>query len=721
MLPVYHLFDYELEPDCPVEPGERYLLPFGQSNKVGILVRKIIQAPESTRTLKRVQERLDQKPLLSKHLMELIDWIAEYYCQPIGDVMFLGLPKYLRQPKSIPSTQIKIWRIEKIGPDILEGFKSKAPRQYELLLALKESERGLDALHLRQINESWRQPMKMLEEKGLVAQYMEEAAETQPTGIETGPPLTLEQQTICTQLSDELSHFAVHIIQGVTGSGKTEVYLQQMQKVLAEGRQVIYLVPEIGLTPQLLNRLRSRLGSIIAISHSAQTDLQRFQSWDKFRRGVSTVMIGTRSALFSQSNNLGLIIIDEEHDSSYRQQDGVRYHARDVAVKRAQMLNIPIIMGSATPSIESLHNIDKAHYKLYRLDKRVNHSLPPQIELLDCSQLGLTSGCSPLLLKAIQQHLNQSGQVLLYLNRRGFAPVVMCHECNWQAGCFQCDSKMTLHQSINRLICHHCGSANTLPVKCPSCGHSEIKHYGVGTEQLEKYLQQQFPAVDVIRVDRDSVSSAVQMEQKMKPVQTGAPCILIGTQMLAKGHDYPHITLVGILDTDQALFSSFYRASERLIQTVLQVSGRAGRAEKKGQALLQTAFPQQDLMKKLCKQSYSELINPILEERKLLGFPPYHRAVMFQVDAIQLDQAMEKLNKIKQLVMDIKRSKPLKVIGPIPALMTRRIGRYRAQLTILSGDVKTLRQLLKELMPAIQGIRSTQQSRLTIEVDPLDL
>ena len=718
-LPVYHLFDYELDANDEVTPGARFLIPFGKHQKTGILVKKV--ASSSERQLKKVHDRLDQHSLISEHVMALANWLADYYCQPLGEVLFLCLPKYLRQPKVIPETQVQYWYAAEVDLDALQKLKLKAPRQFAIFEALNSSATGMNAIQLRLLNELWRQPLKSLESKGWVTQRWQECLPEITEAPQAGPKLTADQSEICQQMSVHLNKFCVHLIQGVTGSGKTEVYLRQMLQVLEQGRQVIYLVPEIGLTPQLLQRLRVRLGRPIVVSHSGQTDFQRYQSWDQFKRGIVPVMVGTRSALFSQCPDLGLIIIDEEHDASYRQQDGVRYHARDVAVKRAQMLDIPIIMGSATPSIESLHNQHKPHFQLHRLDQRVNGSRPPKIELLDCSQVPLQSGCSPQLIKTMQQHLDEKGQVLLYLNRRGFAPLVLCHECGWQADCHQCDARQTLHHGMKRLICHHCGSAQPLPVKCPSCGNSDIKHYGIGTEQLEGFLKQRFPDIQVIRVDRDSVSSTVQMEQKMEPVVNGVPCILIGTQMLAKGHDYPHITLVGILDSDQALFSSFYRASERLIQTVLQVSGRAGRAEKKGRALLQTAFPSQELMQNLRTQSYSELLKPIIEERRLLGFPPYHRAVLFQVDAIDLAQAMDRLQKVKLAIKEVNMTRPIKTIGPIPALMTRRVGRFRAQLSVLCDDVQVIRQLLKQLMPVIQKLKNTSKSRLTIEVDPLDL
>ena len=720
-LPVYHLFDYELLEGAKAIPGMRFKLPFGRGQKMGVLVACQEQPISQHKNIKAVLTKLDEEPLLSSHLMQLACWLADYYCQPLGEVLFQFLPGKARKVEPLTETRVQIWTANPIEDEILMSIRRKAPRQYDVLLALKQSANGLNAAELRQIHEAWHQPVKILQSRGLVERTYRENLSFSKVNLQPGFKLTENQQKICSQMSLLTEQFLVHLLQGVTGSGKTEVYLELMLQVIQQGKQVIYLVPEIGLTPQLLERLQSRLGQGVVSSHSALTDLQRYQSWDQFKRGIAQVIIGTRSALFSESQNLGLIIIDEEHDASFRQQDGIRYHARDVAIKRAQMLDIPVVLGSATPSLESLHNLSKPHYRLYRLDTRVNNSKPPTIELLDCSQVPLNTGCSPQLLKAIKQHLNAQGQVLLYLNRRGFAPVVMCHECGWQSSCYQCDARMTLHQSVNKLICHHCGFSVMVPHKCPDCGVKEIRHYGVGTQQLEEFLKLQFPTVEVIRIDRDSVKSSKHFELKMKPVREGNPCILVGTQMLAKGHDYPHITLVGLLDSDQALYSSFYRASERLVQTVLQVSGRAGRAEKKGQALLQTAFPSHPLMLNLCHQSYSELVTGILQEREMVRFPPYARVVTFQVDAVELALAMQKLDQLKQILTELNTASPVKIIGPMPALMTRRIGRFRAQLSILSDNTQAIRQILQQLMTKIQGIRNTAKSRLTIDVDPLDL
>ena len=720
-LPLYHLFDYSMDEALAGQPGQRFMVPFGKGEKVGLLVAPVAQSKHESGKIKPVRASLDSEPIMSDSLMKLAGWMASYYCQPLSEVLFNCLPRYCRQPRSLKPTGLHYWVAQETGPELINTLHKKAPRQFQIFQSILNSERGLNAFELRVIHSGWRQQVNSLQKKGLVVTQWRENLPVQPQPRIAGPKLTSAQKQIVDTIKPVLDKFQVHLIQGVTGSGKTEIYLDLMKQVIASGKQVIYLVPEIGLTPQLLQRLQQRLGSTVVSSHSGQSDFLRYQSWDQFKRGVVPVLIGTRSALFSDSPLLGLIIVDEEHDASYRQQDGLRYHARDVAIKRAQMLNIPIILGSATPSLESLHNLEKPYYRLHKLDQRPNNACPPRIQLVDCNHAPLNSGCSAQLLQAMEKHLDRHGQVLLYLNRRGFAPVVMCHDCGWQASCYQCDARLTLHQSLNKLICHHCSYSLAVPSTCPDCGAAEIFHYGVGTQQLERFLKTRFAQLPIIRIDRDSVSSAKPMDSLLQPVRAGDPCILIGTQMLAKGHDYPNITLVGILDADQALYSSFYRATERLVQTVLQVSGRAGRAEKGGQALLQTAFPNHPLMRSLCSQGYSQLVKPMLEERRLLGFPPYARAVSFLVDASDLSAAMQRLQRLKDDINTLSASADVKIIGPIPALMTRRLGRFRAQLSVLADDIRPVRLLMNALMPQIRGMRNSESSRLVIDVDPVDL
>ena len=719
-VPLYKIFDYRIDADDSAQPGTRYRLPFAGRVKTGLLLSSSDSSEHDPQRIKAVLQRLDDSPVISAHMLELTRWMADYYLQPLGEVLFQCLPATLRAASAEKPTRVKIWRLVDTSPEDLAALARRSPRQYELSQALSATTLGLNAAQLREINANWHGLIKALEGKGLVVWEWADNASAGNTAASM-PQLSPEQDAALTQIEDRCDAFSVHLLDGVTGSGKTEVYLRLIQSRLAAGFQVIYLVPEIGLTNQLIERVIQRFGERFAISHSGLTNLQRYRAWDRFRRGEVSIMLGTRSSLFSQCDNLGLIIIDEEHDDSYRQQDGIRYHARDVAIMRAQMLDIPILLGSATASLETLGNCDRGHYFRYRLDHRPTRHAPARLSLLDVRNSRFEFGCCSRLFEKIDQHLEADGQVLIYLNRRGFAPVVMCHECGWQANCENCDARLTLHQSVQQMLCHHCGFTLDLPKACPSCGHDEIKHYGVGTEQLERGLQQRYPDTPVLRIDRDSIATREDFKARLQQLQRGEPCIMIGTQMIAKGHDYPAITLSIIIDADQALFSASYRASERLIQTVFQVAGRSGRGERAGEAVLQTRFPEHPLMQSLLRRSYRQIAEELLAERKMLGFPPRARVVMFRCDALELKQALEKLETIKAILLQTSRIGEISCIGPMPALMTRRIGRYRGQLCLLSTSYQALRAVLNQAMPQIQQVPSSAKISWSIDVDAYDL
>ncbi|MFT5659101.1 MAG: primosomal protein N' (replication factor Y) [Gammaproteobacteria bacterium] len=719
-IPLYRVFDYALDELNSAGAGKRFRLPFGSGSKTGIFLNAQDNSAVAVERTKQVLECLDEAPVLSEHMMALAYWMASYYLQPLGEVMFQCLPAHLRGSKSEKPERMKYWHALTIDDALRDTIRRRSPRQFELLVAIEQSPGGLNAVQLKHISSSGSTLIKALEQKAAIEWGYSKPQNAQPV-LEQPPQSSADQLKVLEQLETRLDVFSVHLLDGITGSGKTEVYFRLIQLQLAKHKQIIYLVPEIGLTSQLVERVRRRFGEQFAISHSGLTNRQRYLAWEKFRAGDVNIMLGTRSSLFSQSERLGLIIIDEEHDSSYKQEDGIRYHARDVAIKRAQMLDIPIVLGTATPSLESLNNCDREHYYLYQLLQRPTRHSPPSIELVDTSNVKLVSGCSPYLLKKIEQHLSAKGQVLLFLNRRGFAPVVMCHECGWQADCAHCDSKLTLHHRMNSLLCHHCGYRQSMPLACPKCQHADIKHYGIGTEQLEQGLKWKFPDTSIIRIDRDSISSRDEFANRLAQIQSGEPCIIIGTQMIAKGHDYPAITLSAMLDADQALFSASYRATEQLVQMVFQVSGRSGRGEIKGEALLQTAYINHPLMQSMVDQSYRDIAATILQGRKMIGFPPFARVVMFRADAMNLGEAMEKLAQIKQCLQTSAKIKALTCIGPIPALMTRRIGRYRAQLCLLSRDTAKLRAALREAMPALQSVKNSQTVKWVIDVDAFDL
>lgn len=720
-LPLYRLFEYRLADDAePAVVGGRYRLPFGRGTRCGILLGVSDRSDFDAAKIKPVEERLDTEAVLGEHMLALARWMAEYYLQPPGDVIFQCLPGYLRGTRRHESARVKRWRLNPVSDADLASLQRKSPRQFEICAALQRHPEGLTAAQFKPINANWHAAVKALESK----QLLEWEWDDKPFRVQidaTRPQLSPEQAAIMQAIEPALQEFAVHLLDGVTGSGKTEIYLRLIERCLASGQQAIYLVPEIGLTSQLIDRIQQRFGDCFAISHSALTDYQRYRAWDRFRRGEVGIMLGTRSSLFSQCERLGLIVIDEEHDHSYRQEDGVRYHARDVAIKRAQMLDIPIVLGSATPALESIANCARSTYRRYRMDQRPTRFPPPPIELIDVRDSRFDFGCAAATFKRIDSHLQNGGQVLVYLNRRGFAPIVMCHECGWQSQCRNCDARLTLHQSLQTLLCHHCGYSESIPEVCPDCGHTEVRHYGIGTEQLQLGLEQRYPQVPVLRVDRDVIASRDALKSRLQQLQSGEPCILIGTQMIAKGHDYPAITLSVVLDADQALFSASYRASERLAQTLLQVCGRSGRGDRPGEAIVQTRFPEHPLMQSLVHRPYREIADELLQERRLLGFPPYARVVIFRADAQELTQALAKLEEIKALLQQARRFQQLSSIGPIAALMTRRIGRYRAQLSLLATDYQVLRSVLSEAMPSIQEIPSTPRVSWSVDVDAFDL
>ena len=720
-LPLYRVFEYALEDGDPSRPGTRYRLPFGNRRCTGLLLDSHSDSEFDPAKIRPVEQRLDDEAVLDAQMLELARWMSDYYLQPLGEVLFLCLPGYLRGSNLREPARLRRWKlVVDDSVDAAARLRGGSHRQREILEALAARPAGLIAPVLKAVNPNWREPMARLEAKNLVAvEWVEPAAAPLPSPALPG--LSDEQRRILAEIEPRLDTFGVHLLDGITGSGKTEIYLRLIRDRLDAGEQVIYLVPEIGLTNQLIERISERFGESYAISHSGLGDRERYRAWERFRRGEVGIMLGTRSSLFAQTPRLGLIVIDEEHDHSYRQEDGVRYHARDVAIKRAQMLDIPVLLGSATPSLESLNNLSRDHYHRYRLDQRPTAYAPPPLQLLDISQSRLEFGCATATLERIGQHLERGGQVLIYLNRRGYAPIVMCHECGWQALCPNCDARLTLHLSLSGLICHHCGASRALPEVCPDCGHAEIKHYGIGTEQLEQGLALRFPRLPVLRIDRDVIGSREALKKRLQTLASGEPCILVGTQMIAKGHDYPAISLAVVLDADQALFSASYRASEQLAQTLFQVAGRSGRGDREGEALVQTRFPRHPLMQALRQKSYRDIAAGLLQERQSYGFPPYSRVVMFRADAVELDAAMQLLEQIKKCLSAAARFGDISCIGPLPALMTRRIGRFRAQLCLLAGDFRLLRGVLREAMPAIEEIPGSGRASWTVDVDAFDL
>lgn len=663
--PLHRYFDYLAPPEVDgalLKPGVRLSVPFGRSQKIGVLVELCEDSPLARSELRYALQVLDDAPVLGEDLLVLLKWAQRYYHHPPGDVFSTALPLLLRQGKA--------------------------------------AEAGATRRSKKQPDDS---PAT--------------AAATAKTI--TVPSLNPAQAEAVETVCASLQQFQAFLLDGVTGSGKTEVYLRIVEAVLARQQQALVLVPEIGLTPQLLARFQDRLQRPLAILHSALTNRERLNAWLRAKSGDADVIIGTRSAIFTAMANPGVIILDEEHDSSFKQQDGFRYSARDLAVVRAQQRNIPVVLGSATPSLETLHNVKRRRYQRLRLPDRVGGASEPQIELLDMRRQPLEAGLSVPLLKQMESHLAQGNQVLLFLNRRGFAPTLICHECGWLSQCHQCDARMTLHMQSQQLICHHCLSQRPVEISCPSCGSIDLRALGQGTERIETVLNQRFPDIGIARLDRDNTRRKGSLQQLLDDIRSGYRRILIGTQMLAKGHHFPDVTLVGIVDIDQGLFGADYRASERMAQQVLQVAGRAGRADKSGSVIIQTHFPGHVLLHTLINKGYPAFAAMTLAERQQAGLPPFACQVLLRADATQAAPAQAFLQEAANLARHYQAD--IELLGPAPAPMERRAGRYRAQLLIQAAQRSALHALLQVWVEPLSQLKSARKVRWSIDVDPLDL
>ena len=534
---------------------------------------------------------------------------------------------------------------------------------------------------------------------------------------ETPPTLTAEQARALTELETG-SGFDPVLLEGVTGSGKTELYLRRIAAALEGGAQALLLVPEIGLVPQLLERVRARFGAGITSFHSGMTEAARAQAWLAAREGRARVVVGTRSAVLLPFARLGLIVVDEEHDTAYKQQEGLRYSARDVALLRAQRARIGVLLGSATPALETLHQAQQGRYRHVRLASRVKQAAPPRIQLLNLRSQPLVHGLSRSLLEALGRNLERGGQSLLFLNRRGYAPVWLCHDCGWNAPCTECDARLTVHRAQGRLICHHCGTQQALPKTCPSCHSSSLVAVGMGTERIEDALRNQFPGVRVERLDSDRARKAGELERLLTDIRERRIQILVGTQMLAKGHDFAGLSLVGIVSADQALYGADFRAVERMGQLITQVAGRAGRGVEAGEVWLQTHEPDHPLLTTLTERGYGALCSALLTERREAGLPPYSYLALLRAEAEDAAAPLRFLTRASELLRE---GGDVQVGAPLPALMERRAGRVRAQLLLQSPKRPPLQALLAAQLPLIEALPEARRLRWSVDVDPYDL
>ncbi|MGY0505693.1 primosomal protein N' [Luteimonas sp. e5] len=728
--PLPQLFDYAApsgHAPSPADIGRRVRVPFGRREVVGIVAG--VGPAHTSAELREVLAFLDPDPLLEGELLDSLRWLARYLHAPLGEVLATALPAALRRGEPLADTTQHAWRLSAAGRQGLATMRAGRPRR--LAEQLAEASDGIAEARLDELHSGWRTPMRALAGRGLVERIP--CVPDFTAGGERGPQLNPEQASAAAALRSA-SGFSPFLLEGVTGSGKTEVYLDAIAACLARGRQALVLTPEIGLTPQLLARFRQRLGVPVEALHSGLGDGERARVWLAAARGQARVIVGTRSAVFTPLPEAGLIVIDEEHDASYKQFDGIRYHARDFALVRAKALQVPIVLGSATPALESLHNARSGRYRHLQLTHRAGAGTPPTVRIIDVRKRPLQAGLSAELMDAIGAALAAGGQVLVFRNRRGYAPVLQCHDCGWSAHCPQCSSPeravpMTVHAQGRRLHCHHCGHRRPTPPACPDCASLALQPQGNGTERIEETLARHFSEVPVIRIDRGSTQGRDAL-QKHFDALGDAPGILVGTQMLAKGHDLARLTLVAVVGIDEGLYSLDFRSREKLAQLLIQVAGRAGRAERAGEVWLQTHHPEHPLLHRLLDGGYPAFAEEELDEREAAGFPPFAHLALLRADARDgqtplrfLQQARELLqHALPNATLPFHGGTPaLELHGPLPAPQPRRAGYQRLQLLLCATRRSDLHHALQAVMPQLHALPDARRVRWSLDVDPVDL
>ena len=731
-VPMRQLFTYQIPETLQLPEiilGERVIVPFGARQVVGIVLSTSTTCDIEPTKIKPILSRLKNTSNTGNNLnntlhfdqalLHFLRLCADYYHHPIGDVLQQALPVLLRQLKQ-PSTPLTtLWSCTNDDHDEqLQAMQKKAPKQFSLYQLIKVHQ-PISWTELSTLNYSKAQ-LNALKDKALIIEksVTPEKFQWQKPNLnqENKLNLSVEQAIIVSAINQSLTHFSCHLIDGITGSGKTEVYLQAMEQVLFKHQQVLVLVPEIGLTPQMLMRFEQRFNVPICLHHSGLNDTERLATWMSAQQGHAAIIIGTRSAVFSPLPHLGLIIIDEEHDNSLKQQDSFRYHARDIAILRAQQLNIPIVLGSATPSFESLQNAFSGKYHYHQLLQRAGKSHKASIELIDVAQQQIEHGLSGSLKHAIKETLNRGEQVLLFLNRRGYAPAINCQECHWIIDCQRCNKPYTFHRNKQLLICHHCNSQKRIPKQCPNCGSIRIAPIGHGTEQLQQRIDEMFTDYSVVRIDRDSTRKKGELAKLLQEVSDKKHQLLIGTQMLAKGHHFPDVTLVAVLDVDAALFSFDFRAAEHMAQLLIQVAGRSGRASKPGKVLIQTHYPQHPLLQDLVNNGYHHFARQALIERQQALLPPFSYQALFRAEANYPSYPEKFLRELSQQTLA-----GCELTVPVPAAMEKKAGKYRYHLIVQAKSRKSLHQGIKQLLQQIPLNEWQKKVRWSVDIDPLDL
>lgn len=709
--PIYSLFDYQLDA-VDSSLGYRVKVPFGRQTVVGVIMGSV--AESDYKNLKRAV-LLDEEPAFTQDLRDLGQWIADYYHAPIGLVLRMMMPQKLRRLESYQrSTEVYL----ELSPEHFEWLENNKSKKAKVSLV---EDLTMKVPVLRKDYAARFSNFKA-HEKSLLVDGVLYHSEKLPDAIDFSThsfpslPYELNREQIIAINAVELKRFSISLLEGVTGSGKTAVYLELVKRTLHQGQQILILVPEIGLTPQFIDRVEKILDIPFVVVHSEVNETQKMQAWEAAKYHTTPLVIGTRSALFTPFDNLGLIIIDEEHDGSYRQRDTVRYSAHDAAIQRANLLNIPLVLGSATPILETVNNVERNRYQLLPLTERAKGK-PPEWRVVDMNDATVMDGLSVELLDAIEATIQRKEQVIIYINRRGFSPVLLCEVCGWVPECSACEYRLTVYRQTHQLRCHHCGHRELLPHRCPACDNALLKMVGQGTERIEKALQDAFPSANVVRFDRDQLKTKDAFKNAVTDVIKGETDIIIGTQMIAKGHDFAKVTLVGMVDIDGVLYSSDFRAEEKLAQTLMQVSGRAGRDVSHGQVVIQTHFPEHSLFTELPKQTYAEFSRELLKQREHFEFPPFAYQALFQVEGMN---EVVTLDAFKSLMTGLDcRNYPVAITPIYPNTLSKRQNYYRYYIVLQSASRKALHQLVDYLMTeAINHLPS--QIRYFCEIDPWD-
>ncbi|MEX0960776.1 MAG: primosomal protein N' [Burkholderiales bacterium] len=719
-VPLDALFDYDAG-ELPVEYGSIVAVPFGHRRAVGVVTELTDQSALPRERVRRVERLLPVAPL-PDDTIRLAVFASEYYRCPLGQVLSAVLPTALRRPSHGERVRLWTYAVTRQGLDFdPEHLPKRATSVRRLFAALRENGR-VDSVQARLLCPRAATVLSEWVAAGLVEKQpaVPVTSIARPVPVEALRPTlpTEEQADAVRQISGSFGNFAAWLLQGVTGSGKTEVYLQLIERTLALGAQTLLLVPEINLTPQLEARLRARIPQANFVSlHSNLAEAERLARWESARAGNASLVLGTRLAVFTPLPRLGLVIVDEEHDSSFKQQDGARYSARDLAVYLSKQREVPVVLGSATPSLESYLNARSGRFGHLRLNTRPA-ALAPQVRLLAMRDARLQNGLCAETVTAIRERLDRGEQSLIFINRRGFAPVLLCRDCGWSAECRRCAARLTLHLRARRLRCHHCGHEQPLIVACPACGNQDLRGLGHGTQRLEDTLGALFPEAEILRIDSDSTRRRNAFAQMRERIHADEVDIIVGTQMLAKGHDFPNLTLVAVVDADQGLFSGDFRAGERLFQQLVQVAGRAGRADRPGEVLVQTQFPDHPLYQALARSDFDGYAEVLLAERRRAGFPPYVFQAVLRAEAHDETAALAYLETAaaKARALDL----PVTVYDPVPAAMPKVAGRHRAQLLVQAAERRTLQHFLAQWHPQLAA-ETARRVRLALDVDPIEL